>query len=548
MDPNKQGKGEVTHLEGPPIQQGNHQFDTLSPQSSLPPWKPSQRKQPEGDTALALFQDTEQLHQAINPVEERRLIKKIDMVILPCLAVCYMFYYIDKTTLSYAAIFGIKDDLHLEGTKYSWLSSIFYFGWLAWAFPTNYLMQKFPVAKYLAFNIFMWGVLLMCQAAARNFTELAVLRALSGAAEGCSDSSFMIITSMWYTRREQPIRIGLWYSANGVGIALGGLIGYGIGNIRGSLASWKYEFLIVGACCCIWGIVLWFFLPDSPVTARVLSIDEKRMAVERLRENQTGVENKTFKWKQVKEWAGDYKTYLFFLIGLVANIPNGGISNFGTLIIKGFGYSTLITTIMQIPYGVLITLSILLCVFLNDRLPPNNRCIMILIFLLPNITGAFGLQFLPQTHQVPRLIMYYLTGPYNASFVLLLSVLSANTAGHTKKILTNATLFVGLCVGNISGPFFYKSSQAPKYQLGIWSMIVAHLAEAVLIIILRFLLKRENEKRDLQQGIDVASGVREGRGDEFADEDEEERRRRDLDETAFADLTDRENENFRYIF
>lgn len=144
--------------------------------------------------------------------------------------------------------------------------------------------------------------------------------------------------------------------------------------------------------------------------------------------------------------------------------------------------------------------------------------------------------------------MYYLTGPYNASFVLLLSVLSANTAGHTKKILTNATLFVGLCVGNISGPFFYKSSQAPKYQLGIWSMIVAHLAEAVLIIILRFLLKRENEKRDLQQGIDVASGVREGRGDEFVDEDEEERRRRDLDDTAFADLTDRENENFRYIF
>ncbi|RAL59005.1 hypothetical protein DID88_009034 [Monilinia fructigena] len=303
-------------------------------------------------------------------------------------------------------------------------------------------MQKFPVAKYLAFNIFMWGALLMCQAAARNFTELAVLRALSGAAEGCSDSSFMIITSMWYTRREQPIRIGLWYSANGIGIALGGLIGYGIGNIRGSLASWKYEFLIVGACCCIWGVVLWFFLPDSPVIAKVLSIDEKRMAVERLRGNQTGVENKTFKWVQVKEWAMDYKTCMFFLIGMVSNVPNGGISNFGTLIIKGFGYSTLVTTLMQIPYGAIIAISILACVFLNDRLPPNNRSLMIVLFMLPNIAGAFGLQFLPPNHQVPRLIMYYLTGPYNASFVLLLSVLTANTAGHTKKLLTNATLFI----------------------------------------------------------------------------------------------------------
>ncbi|KAM3075002.1 hypothetical protein ACMFMF_005686 [Clarireedia jacksonii] len=453
--------------------------------------------------------------------------------------------FIDKTTLSYAAIFGIKDDLDLEGTKYSWLSSIFYFGWLAWAFPTNYLMQKFPVAKYLAFNIFMWGALLMCQAAARNFTELAVLRALSGAAEGCSDSSFMIITSMWYTRREQPIRIGLWYTANGGGIALGGLIGYGIGNIQGSLSSWKYEFLIVGACCCIWGIVLFFFLPDSPVTAKILSTSEKRMAVERLRENQTGVENKTFKWKQVREWATDYKTYMFFLIGLVSNIPNGGISNFGTLIIKGFGFSTLVTALMQIPYGAIIAISILACVFLNDRLPPNSRCLVIVLFMLPNIIGAFGLQFLPSTTQIPRLIMYYLTGPYNASFVLSLSVLTANVAGHTKKVLTNAALFVGFCVGNISGPFFYKTSQAPRYRLGIWSMIVAHLAQVILILGLRWLLKRENEMRDAM--IRVVNGVEDGNA-ECGSNDLEERRRMDLDRTAFADLTDRENLNFRYIY
>ena len=51
-------------------------------------------------------------------------------MILPYLAVCYCFFYIDKTTLSYAAIFGIKEDLKLVGKEYSWLSSIFYFGFL----------------------------------------------------------------------------------------------------------------------------------------------------------------------------------------------------------------------------------------------------------------------------------------------------------------------------------------------------------------------------------------------------------------------------------
>ena len=43
----------------------------------------------------------------------------------------------------------------------------------------------------------------MLQAAAKNFEALAALRALAGAAEACSDPSFMLITSMWYTRRQQ---------------------------------------------------------------------------------------------------------------------------------------------------------------------------------------------------------------------------------------------------------------------------------------------------------------------------------------------------------
>ena len=140
---------------------------------------------------------------------------------------------------------------------------IFYFSFLAWAFPTNFLMQRFPIGKYLGINIFIWGFFLMLQAATKNFTQLAVLRAFSGAAEACSNPSFMLITSMWYTRCQQPVRIGIWYTANGLGIAGGGLLGYGIGHIKGSLPSWKYEFLIIGALCAIWGIVLFPFLPDS---------------------------------------------------------------------------------------------------------------------------------------------------------------------------------------------------------------------------------------------------------------------------------------------
>lgn len=96
-----------------------------------------------------------------------------------------------------------------------------------------------------AINLTLRGVFLMIQAACSSFATLGVLRFLAGAAEASSDPGFMLVTSMWYTRREQPVRIGLWYTANGIGIALGGLLGYGIGHIRGALPSWKYEFLIM---------------------------------------------------------------------------------------------------------------------------------------------------------------------------------------------------------------------------------------------------------------------------------------------------------------
>lgn len=110
---------------------------------------------------------------------------------------------------------------------------------------------------------------------------------------------------------------------------------------------------------------MFIFLPDSPVSAPGLTPRERRVAVERLRENQTGVENKHLKPYQVLEAFMDYKLYIFFMLGCVSeyycilwshssalickgNIPNGGISNFGTLIIQGFGFSTLVTTLMQV--------------------------------------------------------------------------------------------------------------------------------------------------------------------------------------------------------
>lgn len=479
------------------------------------------------DRAAQILEGTNINLDEVDPKVISKLTRKVDMMILPFIFVSYIFFYIDKTTLSYAAIFGIVKDLKLTGSRYNWASSIFYFGFLSWSVPTNFFMLKFPIGKYLGINIFLWGVLLMCQAASKNYGTLMVLRFLSGAAEACADPAFMLITGMWYTRRQQPVRIGIWFSATGFGVAFGGLLGYGIGSIKGALASWKYEFLIIGALCSLWGLIIVFFLPDSPITSKYLNEEERVLLLTILKSNQTGIESKKFKWDQMKECLTDLKVYILFFGVLMSNIPNGGYSNFGTIIVRGLGFSGLKATVLQIPYGASIAFSILICVFLNDLIGKgrNWRTMLLAVFLLPNVAGTFLLYFLPSSAKIGRLIGYYMTGPGYASFVITLSLFSGNFAGHTKRTVANTFMFVGYCLGNLIGPFFYKSSQAPRYTLGIGSMLFSSLTAGCLGIFLGFYLKWCNRSRDREQN---------GRTTDYSN--------------AYKDMTDKQNRDFRYIY
>ena len=344
----------------------------------------------------------------LSPEDNRRLVRKLDWTIIPILSMCYCFYYVDKTTLSYAAIFNMRQDLGLNGDMYSWLSSCFYLGWFVWALPANIMLQKSPVGKYLGLNIMLWGIFLMAQGAVNGFVPLLVLRIIGGAVESIADPCFLVITGMFYTLREQPLRIGYWYLANGVGTSVGGLLGYAIGNIESTIASWRLIFIIVGACCTGWGMVIFGFCPDNPTKILGFSREDKLMLIARVKDNQTGIENKTLKWDQVREAVLDVKTWIYFLIAFVSNAPNGVISNFGTIIIKGMGFSTLNTTLLQIPYGAIVIIWISSAIFLNEKLPGQTRLLICAAYMVPTAAGALGFLLAPSEAHIGRLWCYYL--------------------------------------------------------------------------------------------------------------------------------------------
>ena len=66
-----------------------------------------------------------------DPILLRKLVRKIDLTIAPLLAAVYFLQFLDKTTLSYTAVMGIRTDTHLVGQDYSNLSMLFYVGMLS---------------------------------------------------------------------------------------------------------------------------------------------------------------------------------------------------------------------------------------------------------------------------------------------------------------------------------------------------------------------------------------------------------------------------------
>lgn len=92
--------------------------------------------------------------------------------------------FLDKSTINYAALFGFKQDLKLQGNQYSLLGSIFYLGFLAYQLPNNYLLQRIPVGRYIGVVAMIWGAILACTAAGRNFSQVAAMRFLLGLFEG----------------------------------------------------------------------------------------------------------------------------------------------------------------------------------------------------------------------------------------------------------------------------------------------------------------------------------------------------------------------------
>ncbi|EOO03915.1 putative mfs allantoate protein [Phaeoacremonium minimum UCRPA7] len=479
------------------------------------------------DAALELLNETGGLRQPLDPERSRRLLRRIDAHIMPLICIVYFLQYIDKTSVSYASVTGIIQSTGLKGNEFNWVASIFFFGQLAFEFPTIRLIQLFPLAKYVSVNVTLWGIVLACLAACKNYAGLLACRFFLGVLEAAIVPAWVLFTSQWYTKEEQCFRVGIWFSVCGAAQMFGGFFAYGVavhvgGDPNASLRGWQVIFLFLGLLTAVIGIAFWFVMPDSPAVAYFLDREQKASHLERIRHNEQGIGSQKFKWEHVKEALTDTMTWLYAFWVFAANIPNSIATSFGNILVKGMGYTSHESLLLVTPLGAWEIVALVGLTY--GAMKTNQRLWCCIAGHIPAIIGAI---LMATTEKVPALIGYYTSGGIPIGWTTILGLQSSNVAGSTKKVTVACIGTVAYTVGNIISPHTFQARDAPRYLPAKISICIIYFLITVDLFVMRWVLDRRNKKRDQEK---------EALGNDYKLEENHE----------FFDLTDLENREFRY--
>ncbi|KAK0532069.1 hypothetical protein OC834_002727 [Tilletia horrida] len=517
----------------------------------------------------------------------RRLLFKMDALLMPILVISYGLQYYDKAILGSASLFGILKDLELATplpngktslTRYSTATSAFYWGYIMGVLPLALLLQRMRLNLFLGGAVLLWGAIAILTPVVQNYHGLVAQRFFLGAVESAVSPGFVLVTRMWYVRDEHPVRLGIC-SATGLFSIFSGLVNYGIGKAASKpssgIAAWKAMYLFAGGLTMFFGIVVLLILPPSPQRDALLKIpgfnkftlSEKAEFARRTRADQNliktsnpisdekdkedeathgdaddtttntgsdsvaGANQRAWSKAQVIEALSDYKIYIYFLQATALYITNGGVTAFGPLILKSFGYTPLRSIILQTPAGATTAVGIYITTYLARKTKHTLHALLALS-CLPTLAGAIMIWKSDWSNRATPLAGFYLLSIFGAPFVLVLSSATANVKGSTKQSITSGAIFLGYNVGNIAAPYLVKAPQAPQhYRDCFLSIIICMCITIVLSAILAVGMHRQNAARDREQQ-DALAQQAPGEKQELSAHDD--------------DLTDWQDRRFRY--
>ncbi|KAK4998505.1 hypothetical protein LTR66_002292, partial [Elasticomyces elasticus] len=424
----------------------------------------------------------------------KRLLRKMDMALLPFLALLYLLSFLDRTNIGNARLAGLEKTLHMKGLDYNIALAVFFPFYVAAEIPSNMMMKRFRPSIWIPSIMVAWGAICCLMGLVNNFGGLLAARAALGIAEGGLFPGVTFYITMWYRRHECGLRLAIFFSAATAAGAFGGLLARGIVEMNGvgGKSGWAWIFIIEGILTLAVAITAYFVMNDYPDTAKFLTTEEKREVSRRLTEDRSSLADE-FSRKYFYDALKDWKIWVHMFITIGVYTPLYSVSLFLPSIVKGLGYTNNTAQLMTVPPYIV---ACVLCIsggWLADRL--QTRGIFMIGFNLMALVG-FVMQLSSHNPHIK----------YAGTFLCVSGIYpnvpqgvawNGNNIGGSLKRGVGIAMHVGFGnLGGIIAAFMYQAKAAPDYKSGHTSLIGLLVMSTSLCIIMTVYLRFENAKRD----------------------------------------------------
>ncbi len=196
--------------------------------------------------------------------------------ILPLILVAYLFAFMDRVNVSFAAA-AMNEDLAFSATVYGLGGGLFFLGYALFEIPSNLMLVRFGARKWIARIMITWGLLSAGMMFVQTPMQFYVLRFLLGVAEAGFYPGVIFYFAGWFPPCHRGRAVSRFYIAAPLAsVAMGAMSGWLLGlDGNAGLHGWQWLFLVQGLPTVLFGLVVLRYLPDSPASVTWLSQPEK---------------------------------------------------------------------------------------------------------------------------------------------------------------------------------------------------------------------------------------------------------------------------------
>ncbi|CAO3698312.1 unnamed protein product [Rhizopus stolonifer] len=299
------------------------------------------------EDSVGVYFDT---NDKVDRAEEKKLVRKLDLRIMPLFCLFYFADFLDRANIGNAALAGIQVDLDMTSTQLSTAISAFFVTYVSsscnflfaypkkqilFEIPSNIVLEKTNAAKWLSFIMFVWGLATLAIAFVNDFTGLLIARLILGAAESGFVPGILFLLSKVYKPHEFTMRVSILLTMGTLSGAVSGPLTFAVSSIKGELRGWQYLFLVEGAPTIVLSFVSYCFLFDDLQKVKWLTDEQKKLQSQRLViEPSSHAATLSVLWIALSDW----KTWVFGILLFMNCITIVSFGVFSPVLINGNGY------------------------------------------------------------------------------------------------------------------------------------------------------------------------------------------------------------------